>query len=124
MAGDYFYSLNPMYVFNSMSLKPKNNIVLKSIMKRYTLLSLILFFGFSQTDAQLTRRDSLEKRIEDYRTEQNFNPQDSLYIDLLNNLGSEMRYFKTDSLLLLSQKAFKLSMAAKNDFGCVLMMLS
>ncbi len=100
-----------------MSLKPKNNIVLKSKMKSYKLFAFILFFGFCQTNAQLTRKDSLEIQIESYRSEQNFNPKDSLYIALLNNLGSEMRYFKTDSLLLLSQEAFKHSTAANNEIG-------
>ncbi|MCP4974699.1 MAG: tetratricopeptide repeat protein, partial [Maribacter sp.] len=86
-------------------------------MRSYKLPALILFFGFCQTNAQLTRKDSLEIQIESYRSEQNFNPKDSLYIDLLNNLGSEMRYFKTDSLLLLSQEAFKHSLATNNEIG-------
>ena len=100
-----------------MSLKQKNNLKQKSKLNKYTLLTIILFFGYSQTYAQLTRSDSLEKRIENYRLKHDFSPKDSLYIDLLNKLGSELRYFKSDSLLLISQEAFKLSKEANNDYG-------
>jgi len=100
-----------------MSLKQKNNLKLKSKLNKYLLLIIILFFGYIQTYAQSTQRDSLEKRIENYRSKHDFSPKDSLYIDLLNKLGSEMRYFKSDSLLLLSQEAFNLSKEANNDYG-------
>jgi len=100
-----------------MSLIQKNNLKLKSKLNKYALLTIILFFGYSQTYAQLTRRDSLEKRIEDYRSKHDFSPKDSLYIELLNNLGSEMRYLKSDSLLLLSQEAYKFSKDANNACG-------
>jgi signal transduction histidine kinase len=100
-----------------MSLKQKNNLKLKSKLNKYALLTIILLFGYSQTYAQLTRRDSLEKRIENYRSKLDFSPKDSLYIDLLNNLGSEMRYIKSDSLFLISQEAFKFSKEANNDYG-------
>lgn len=100
-----------------MSLKQKNNLKPKSKLNKYALLAIILFFGFSQTYAQLTLRDSLEKRIENYRSKHDFSPKDSLYIDLLNKLGSEMQYFNSDSLLLLSQEAYKYSKDANNDYG-------
>ncbi len=100
-----------------MPLKQKNNLKLKSKLNKYALLTVILFFGYNQTYAQSTQRDSLEKRIENYRSKHDFSPKDSLYIDLLNKLGSEMRYFKSDSLLLISQEAFKFSKEANNDYG-------
>ncbi len=100
-----------------MPLKQKNNVKPKYKLNKYALLTIILFFGYSLTYAQLTRRDSLEKRIEDYRSKHDFSSKDSLYIDLLNDLGSEMRYFKSDSLLLLSQEAHKFSKEANNDYG-------
>ncbi|NNK75548.1 MAG: tetratricopeptide repeat-containing sensor histidine kinase [Maribacter sp.] len=77
----------------------------------------MLFFGYGQVHAQLTKRDSLEQRIENYRAKHNFNPKDSLYIDLLNNLASEMRYYKSDSLLMLSQEALKFSKDASHEYG-------
>ncbi len=100
-----------------MLLKQKNNLKLKSKLNKYALLTILLFFGYIQTYAQSTKRDSLGKRIENYRSKRDFSPKDSLYIDLLNKLGSEMRYFNSDSLLLLSQEAFNLSKEANNDYG-------
>ncbi|MBT8313459.1 MAG: tetratricopeptide repeat-containing sensor histidine kinase [Maribacter sp.] len=100
-----------------MSAKQKNNPIPQSKLKKYFLLATLLFLGYNQINAQLSLRDSLQGHIENYRSSQNFNPKDSLYIDLLNNLGSEMRYFKSDSLLLLSQQALELSKASNNDYG-------
>ncbi|EAR01161.1 sensor histidine kinase/response regulator [Maribacter sp. HTCC2170] len=71
-------------------------------------------FGFNQICAQLARRDSLEYQIKKQRSEQGFSPKDSTFISLLNNLGSELRYYKTDSLLALSQEAYKLSVDIGN----------
>ena len=60
-----------------MSLKQKNNLKLKSKLNKYALLTVILFFGYSLTYSQLTRRDSLEKRIENYRSKHDFIPKDT-----------------------------------------------
>ncbi|PCJ95029.1 MAG: histidine kinase [Flavobacteriaceae bacterium] len=78
-----------------------------------TTILLIVGQGYSQTNV----RDSLKNRIENYRSEKSFTVKDTAYIDLLNKLGNKLRYYKVDSLLLLSQQALKYSRAAKYERG-------
>lgn len=60
-------------------------------------------------NAQSNTRDSLEQQITRIKKKKGFSTQDTLYIDLLNSLGAELRYFKTDSLFQLSQEAMNFS---------------
>ena len=78
---------------------------------------LLLCVGIGSTYAQLTERDSLENYIVKMRSRRDFDPRDSIFIGSLNKLASELRYYKTDSLLLLSQEAYKLSELAEDLHG-------
>ena len=69
----------------------------------------VAFLFMSSIQAQGNSRDSLERRITQIKKSQNFNPKDTVYIDLLNSLGNELRFFKSDSLFLLSQEAMNFS---------------
>lgn len=73
-----------------------------------------MFFIGSATlcNAQLTVQDSIKLSIASIKNHKDFSPKDTLYIDLLNRLGSELRYFNSDSLLLLSNQALKNSRSA------------
>ena len=46
-----------------------------------------------------------------------FSVQDSLHIDMLNDLGKEMRFFMSDSLFLLSKEALDLSKLTQYELG-------
>ena len=86
-------------------------------LKKLALLFVILTFGFIQVQSQIPRRDSLQYQINRLRSKTDFNPQDSVYISMLNDLGTEMRYYKSDSLYLLSKEAYDYSSDAKNENG-------
>ena len=71
----------------------------------YSLFSIATLLFVLPTYAQKASRDSLEKAILELQGKTGFSAQDTTYIDLLNSLGKELRYYKTDSLLLLSEQA-------------------
>ncbi len=74
--------------------------------KIFLLMLLVLAFNFIQ--AQKTK-DSLISAIRTLEIHPNFTEKDTSYVNLLSDLGSELRYYKTDSLLLLSKKSLKIS---------------
>ncbi|MFK5971928.1 MAG: tetratricopeptide repeat-containing sensor histidine kinase [Flavobacteriaceae bacterium] len=90
-----------------------SNTFLKRKIFLFWLCASILFIG----NAQLSSKDDLLNAIRTFEQGANFSTNDSTYIDLLNKLGSELRFFKTDSLLLLSKKALKLSTSASYKRG-------
>lgn len=61
--------------------------------------------AYAQQELQKKYKDS----IRELRAHKDFSKKDTLYIDLLNELGSQLRYYNTDSLLLLSKEALQLS---------------
>ncbi|MGI9552979.1 MAG: tetratricopeptide repeat-containing sensor histidine kinase, partial [Aurantibacter sp.] len=69
----------------------------------------LAFLLIHPVSAQRNSRDSLETRINQIKNGQNFSAKDTVYIDLLNALGSELRFYKADSLFLLSQEAMTYS---------------
>ncbi len=84
--------------------------------KRYLFLGTALLFSLA-TYAQQSTKDSLEKRIIEIRFSSNFTAKDTVYIDLLNGLAREQRFYKSDSLLLLSQSALEHSKSAEYITG-------
>ncbi|MEE9364459.1 MAG: tetratricopeptide repeat-containing sensor histidine kinase [Cellulophaga sp.] len=81
----------------------------KKLQKKH-LLNFVLFFGCLQICfGQQTTIDSLRRKIRETEKSNNFNLLDTTYINLLNNLGRELRYYKADSLLLLSTQALDFS---------------
>ena len=85
--------------------------------KRYLLLFSMTFFVVGYTNAQQNFKDSLESEILQVRNQDNFQPQDLVHINLLNELSNELRFFKPDSLLLLAQEALVNSILAKYSKG-------
>ncbi|MBD0776197.1 tetratricopeptide repeat-containing sensor histidine kinase [Maribacter sp. ANRC-HE7] len=77
----------------------------------------LLTFGFGQVQSQVPRRDSLQFQIQRLKSKSDFNPKDSTYITLLNDLGGEIRYFNSDSLYLLSKEAYAHSSSADYEYG-------
>lgn len=67
---------------------------------------LFIFLHVQPLSAQNRLRDSLKTRISQVKNGQNFSTKDTVYINLLNALGNELRFYKADSLFLLSQEAF------------------
>jgi signal transduction histidine kinase len=67
----------------------------------------MVFLSYSQQET----RDSLTHALQELKENKDFNTKDSVYIQLLTNLGAEMRFYQSDSLLMLSNEALKLSRA-------------
>ena len=73
---------------------------------RYTFTFVFMvFLQVGMVTAQQHARDSIEERINKLKGSPNFSTKDTVYIDLLNNLGFELRFYKSDSLFLLSKEA-------------------
>ncbi len=68
-------------------------------------LVILLFVHIHSLKAQENSRDSLETKISQMKNRADFTVQDTTYINLLNSLGSELRFYKSDSLFLLSKEA-------------------
>ncbi len=85
--------------------------------KKHLLLLWIIPFIPIQNNAQHNVKDSLKEQLHITRSQPKFNAKDSLYIDLINALGYEMRFFKSDSLYQLSKEALDLSKSAGYKIG-------
>ncbi len=92
-------------------------LTLSSHLKKHLLLLGIILFIPIQTNAQQNVKDSLREQLHIKQSQPMFNSRDSLYIDLINALGNEMRFYNSDSLLQLSKQALDLSKAADYKFG-------
>ena len=64
-----------------------------------------------------TPRYELEEEIRRMESDRAFSARDTAYINRLNELAGELRYYKADSLLLLAQKALRLSREADYSPG-------
>lgn len=80
------------------------------------LLGVILFLP-NHNHAQQNVKDSLKEQLRSTTSQARFNAKDTLYIDLINALAKEMRFYKSDSLLQLSQQALDLSKSAGYTMG-------
>ena len=87
------------------------------LLKKYLLwVGLILFLPL-KNQAQQSVKDSLMWQINHKRASVHFNPKDTVYIDLLNALGEELRFYKSDSLFQLSKQASELSKSIGYKLG-------
>lgn len=77
--------------------------------KLYLSLCLTGIFSMQCILAQPTERERIESEIAEARARKDFSPKDTVYINLLNTLAKELRYYNLDSLFLLSKEAFALS---------------
>ncbi len=72
-------------------------------------LTLISFFIVFHSYSQKATKDSLINALHVLKQQKDFSTKDSIYIKLLTDLGDEMRFYKADSLIKLSNEALKLS---------------
>ncbi len=85
---------------------------------RAALLFLLwIAISFTPVLAQKSTRDSLLHKIKSLEKARGFYQKDTIYIDLLNSLALKYRYYNSDSLLLLSKNALKLSERANYSKG-------
>ncbi len=87
------------------------------IRKKCLLLFGIILFFPTQNHAQQNVKDSLKERLQSIGSQPNFSKKDTLYIDLINALGQELRFFKSDSLFQLSEQALELSKSVNYKVG-------
>jgi len=76
---------------------------------RYAAIIILIICSIANTNAQQKIQKKYEDSIREIRSQKNFSPKDTLYIDLLSNLGYQLRYYNADSLLLLSNETLQLS---------------
>ncbi len=81
-------------------------------LKIYFVSSVVFAFSFDVCIAQENERERIKDSILLLRGKKSFSAKDTTYIDLLNSLGTRLRYYKADSLLLLSKQALKYSKEA------------
>ncbi|MFK7953140.1 MAG: ATP-binding protein [Ekhidna sp.] len=82
----------------------------RQIAIKYSLIAIwiIFFLKTSPASAQKLAKDSLENEIEKAKSVLYFE-RDTTYINLLYELGRELSFYNSDSLLLLSNEIIKLS---------------
>ena len=71
--------------------------------------AILIVCSSANVNAQQEIHKIYKDSIRQLRSQKNFSPKDTLYIDLLSNLGYHLRYYNSDSLFLLSNEALKLS---------------
>ena len=84
---------------------------------RYCFIAGLVFLFIQPSIAQKEKRNEIHKQLKTLRKAPNFQETDTTYIDLLNDLGKELRFYDLDSLLILSQKALSLSQKADYLLG-------
>lgn len=67
--------------------------------------------------AESNPRETLHREIRAMEKARNFNPRDTAYINRVNQLAAEMRYYQADSLFGLAQRALDLSQDADYTLG-------
>ena len=76
---------------------------------KHAALVIFIICSCINANAQQELQKKYKDSIRELRSHKDFSTKDTLYIDLLNELGSQLRYYDTDSLLLLSKEALQLS---------------
>ncbi len=94
-----------------------NTFTVSNAIKALILFPILVLLGTGSMQGQENKRDSLEDIIKKKRQNAAFKPNDTLHIDLLNDLSKEFRFYKTDSLLLLSKQALEYSSLANYKKG-------
>ncbi|MBU2995275.1 tetratricopeptide repeat protein [Cellulophaga baltica] len=83
----------------------------------YSIFSFVIcLLSFDNLKAQNTEKDSLKHKIEQFKLKPNFQ-KDTTYINMLYRYGKDFGYYNLDSLLLISNEAFKLSKAINYTKG-------
>ena len=80
----------------------------KDIIKRAAIVILVIC-SISNANAQQELQKKYIDSIRELRSRKDFSPKDTVYIDLLSDLGHQLRYYNTDSLFILSNEVLQLS---------------
>ncbi len=96
-----------------MNIVKTYTLTLSSLLKKHLLLLGVILFIPILNSAQQNVKDSLEEQLHSKR----FNTKDTLYIDLINALGDEIRFYDSDSLFSLSKQALELSKSIEYRIG-------
>ena len=72
-------------------------------------IAMLMICSIANVAAQQEIHKKYKDSIRILRSQKDFSPKDTVYIDLLSNLGYQLRYYNSDSLFLLSNEALKLS---------------
>jgi len=86
-------------------------------LKRILFFFGILVFSAANCVSQSGEQSKLKQQISKFKSQRDFTEKDRLYIDLLNELSYEMRYYKADSVLLLAEQSLKLSTSSNYKKG-------
>src|SRR5680860_514356 len=100
-----------------MNIVKTYSLTLSSLLKKHLLILGVVLFIPIQNNAQQSVKDSLKEQLHIKRSQPGFTTKDTLYIDLINALGNEMRFYNSDSLLKLSKQALDLSKSTDYKFG-------
>ncbi len=88
----------------------KSNFIKLAITSKHRfVMALFFIFCIQSNFGQENNRHELKNKITTLRKTNQFSAQDTLHIQLLIDLGKEMRYLSTDSLLSLSEEALSYS---------------
>src|SRR5690606_17176446 len=85
--------------------------------KKFAIIMVLLMGYIYPGRSQQRIRDSLQNKVENLERSEQFSVKDTSYIKSLNLLAREFRYYNSDSLFLISQRALKYSRNAKFKTG-------
>ncbi len=94
------------------------------VSKKFIISTMLLFGMFASVVAQNKVKDSLTKALHSIKANKNFTTSDTTYINLLNELGWELTFDPSDSLVLLTKQALKFSKEARYKKGESLSLLN
>ena len=84
----------------------KNRFISLKLLLKTSFLPLVMFCYMGTSNAQADQKELIKERINALRAKNSNYHQDSVYIELLLDLGSHMRFYKADSLYLLAEQAY------------------
>lgn len=79
------------------------------------IFSIVYCLNISYAQRKVT--DSLKREITNLKSKIKFTEKDTTYLNLINELASELLYYNSDSVFILSNKALKISSSIKYTKG-------
>lgn len=79
---------------------------------KHVAFAMLMICSIANVTAQQEIHKKYKDSIRELRSQRDFSPKNTAYIDLLNNLGYQLRYYNSDSLFLLSKESLQLSLDA------------
>jgi len=84
---------------------------------RHAFAVILMICSIVNVAAQQEIHKKYKDSIRELRSQKDFSPKDTVYIDLLSSLGYQLRYYNSDSLFLLSKEALQLSIDSGYEEG-------